>query len=433
MSHQMFCPTMPVCSQPPYTVSIFSCKPPGVTKALLCFLGPILMGAMAFDVEIKDDKNATCIYAKLSVNVTVQYETNTSSTKNVTFSVPSEVTTNGSSCGSNGKAPILVINFGNGHSWSLNFTRNDSMYSGGALIFTYNTNDSTLFPDALKEGLISSTAAFLGPIPLNSTYKCISSEVVVSENVTQIISDVKLEAFMQNGTLGKEVSCDADKPSPTPTTNPSTTASTTTPTPTSKPLDNPTTGNYSVSDVNGTCLLASMGLQINTSLLSEGKNIWTAFNIDPTAMSKNGTCSNQTGTLILTDNSTVIEFTLALKNKNHFYLKEVNVALINGSASSTRQNQNLSAWEASVGSSYMCHKEQQIKVSEDLVINSFDVRVQLFGVKNETFATAEECFAEQNFIVPIVVGAALGALVILVTVAYFIGRRKQHSAGYEQI
>uniref|UniRef100_A0A803K1B9 Lysosome-associated membrane glycoprotein 2 n=1 Tax=Xenopus tropicalis TaxID=8364 RepID=A0A803K1B9_XENTR len=386
---------------------------------------------MAFDVEIKDDKNATCIYAKLSVNVTVQYETNTSSTKNVTFSVPSEVTTNGSSCGSNGKAPILVINFGNGHSWSLNFTRNDSMYSGGALIFTYNTNDSTLFPDALKEGLISSTAAFLGPIPLNSTYKCISSEVVVSENVTQIISDVKLEAFMQNGTLGKEVSCDADKPSPTPTTNPSTTASTTTPTPTSKPLDNPTTGNYSVSDVNGTCLLASMGLQINTSLLSEGKNIWTAFNIDPTAMSKNGTCSNQTGTLILTDNSTVIEFTLALVSISVFMKQPVNICI--QTASSTRQNQNLSAWEASVGSSYMCHKEQQIKVSEDLVINSFDVRVQLFGVKNETFATAQQCsLDDDSIVIPIVVGAALAGLIVIIVIAYLIGRRKGYS-GYQTL
>ncbi|NP_001087881.1 lysosome-associated membrane glycoprotein 2 precursor [Xenopus laevis] len=402
--------------------------------AAVLLLSLVLMGATAFEVEIKDDKNATCIYAKLSVNITVQYETDTSSSKNITFPVPSDVTTNGSSCGSDGKAPLLVINFGNSQSWSLNFTRNNSTYSGSALIFTYNTNDTILFPDALRKGLISSTAMFLGPVPLNSTYKCISREVVVSENVTQIIYDVKLEAFMANGTLGKEIICDADKPSPVPSpTQPSTTASTAIPAPTSKPLDKPTMGNYTVSDASGICLLASMGLQINTSLLSEGKNIWRPFNIDPLGIKTNGTCTNQTGTLILTENRTIIEFTFALKNKNHFYLEEVNITLINGSAFSSRQNQNLSTWEASVDSSYMCHKEQQIKVSEDLFINAFDVRVQPFGVNNGTFATAEDCFADQNFIVPIVVGAALGVLVVLVMVAYFIGRRKQSSAGYEQM
>lgn len=44
---------------------------------------------------------------------------------------------------------------------------------------------------------------------------------------------------------------------------------------------------------------------------------------------------------------------------------------------------------------------------------------------------AEDCFADQNFTVPIVVGAALGALIVLVMVAYFIGRRNRRSAGYE--
>ncbi|XP_041428637.1 lysosome-associated membrane glycoprotein 2 isoform X3 [Xenopus laevis] len=413
----------------------FVMEPCACPAALFLLLSAVLLGATAFEVEIKDDKNATCIYAKLSVNITVQYETNTSSSKNVTFPVPSKVTTNGSSCGSDSEAPILVTHFGNSHSWSLNFTKNESTYSGSALIFTYNTNDTTLFPDALRKGLLSSPATFLGPVPLNSTYKCISSEVVVGKNVTQIIYDVKLEAFVPNGTLGKEVTCDADKPYPSPSpTQPSTTASTTTPAPTSKPLDNPTTGNYTVSDVNGTCLLASMGLQINTSLLSEGENIWTPFNIDPWVIKSNGTCTNQTGTLILTENSTIIEFTFALKNKNHFYLEGVNVTLINGSAFSYRQNQNLSDWEASVGSSYMCHKEQQIKVSEDLFISAFDVRVQPFGVHNGTFDTAEECFADSDlsFLIPIAVGALLVFLIILVLVSYLIGRRKSRT-GYQSV
>lgn len=56
---------------------------------------------------------------------------------------------------------------------------------------------------------------------------------------------------------------------------------------------------------------------------------------------------------------------------------------------SHRTVNNLSLWEASVKNSYLCHKEQLIKVSEDLSVNTFDVRVQPFGVRNATFSTGK--------------------------------------------
>lgn len=49
------------------------------------------------------------------------------------------------------------------------------------------------------------------------------------------------------------------------------------------------------------------------------------------------------------------------------------------------------------------------------------------------FYLAEDCSPEVDyFIVPIAVGAALGGLVVLVIMAYFLGHKKHHNTGYEQ-
>ncbi|XP_053555263.1 lysosome-associated membrane glycoprotein 2 isoform X3 [Bombina bombina] len=402
---------------------------PSVSFIALFMLGLGLFSSQAFDIEIKDASNQTCINASLMVNFTIQYETSTNQFKNVTSEIPSKVTTTGSHCGGEGEDPLLLVGFGNNYTWSLNFTKNDTMYRGSVLTFTYNTNDTDLFPDALRKGLLMSTTTFLDPIPLNTTYKCNHIEVIPATNVVQQFWDVKLQAFVQNGVSVRDIICDADKPSPSPTPKP-TTHPTESPTPAPKPVDKPITGNYSVSNATGICLLAHMGLQVNATVIVEGKSVWMPFNIDPNTTRSSGSCSNETSVLKLTDNSTTIEFLFAIKN-NHFFLQEVNITLTNGSGSVSKVNNNLTSWEASLGSSYLCHKEQVVSVSEDVSINTFDVWVQPFGLQSDKFSTAEDCFADQNFTVPIVVGAALCVLVILVTVAYFIGRKKHQSAGYE--
>lgn len=48
--------------------------------------------------------------------------------------------------------------------------------------------------------------------------------------------------------------------------------------------------------------------------------------------------------------------------------------------------------------------------------------------------SAEDCVADEpdNFIVPIAVGVALAVLIIIVLLAYLIGRKRSQMAGYEQ-
>lgn len=401
-------------------------------RVLICLLGLGLMSSKAFEVAVKDDSNTTCIYASLKVNFTIQYENNNGTNINTTLAAPDNVNTTGSTC----EGALLVVNFGNGHSWSLNFTRNNTEYSVNMIVFTYNTNDSTLFKDAKQKGLITTVKSVNEPIPINETYTCLHEEVVAVDHVVQVYWNVSLLAYAQGVTLKKEFHCNGDiSTTQAPTTHMSTTTSTnttsTTATPTTKPVDKPIIGNYSVLNGNETCLLASMGLQLNASLLVDGQNVWTQININPYSTNSSGSCGNDSAVLRLNDNgTTIVEFSFFIKKKN-FILQEVNVSIANASGFSHRTVNNLSLWEASVKNSYLCHKEQLIKVSEDLSVNTFDVRVQPFGVHNATFSTAEDCFADQNFTVPIVVGAALGALIVLVMVAYFIGRRNRRSAGYE--
>ncbi|XP_073403690.1 lysosome-associated membrane glycoprotein 2 isoform X3 [Dendrobates tinctorius] len=394
--------------------------------AIICLLGLGLMTSEAFEVQVKDESNHTCIHASLSVNFTIKYETESGTNKSITFVAPDDVTTSGSTCGSSETAALLVVNFMSNHLWSVNFTRNSTVYSIDVIIFTYNTNDSTLFPDAKRKGLLTTAKSVNDPIPINATYTCFQHKDIIAENVVQDYWNVSLLAYAQDVMVIREFHCSEDLPTThTPTTTP-------TPKPTPKPEDKPSPGNYSVLSGNETCLMASMGLQLNASVSVGEHNVWKVFNINPNDTISSGSCGNESALLRLndTDTDTILEFSFLLRQKN-FYLHEVNVTVANGTGISHISNNNLSFWEASVGKSYLCHKEQLLIVSSDLSINTFEVRVQPFGVHNATYDEAEDCFADQNFTVPIVVGAALGVLVVLVMVAYFIGLRNRHSAGYE--
>ncbi|KAM4019149.1 lysosome-associated membrane glycoprotein 2 isoform 3-T3 [Anomaloglossus baeobatrachus] len=395
---------------------------------LFCLLGLGLMTTEAFEVQVKDGSNTTCTHASMSVNFTIRYETESGTNRSVTFSAPDEVTTIGSTCGTSDDAALLVVNFVNNHSWSVNFTRNSTMYSIDMIVFTYNTNDSTLFPDAKRKGLLTTVKSVNDPIPINATYTCLQQKDVITDNVVQVYWNVSLLAYAQGVTIKREFHCSEDAP----TTHAPTThiVTTTTPKPTPKPEDKPSIGNYFVISSKGKCLMATMGLQLNASVFVSGHNVWTTRNINPNSTISSGSCSNESALLRLNDSDTILEFSFSLRQKN-FYLHEVNVTFANGSGISHISNNNLSFWEASVGKSYLCHKEQMIVVSEDLSINTFEVRVQPFDVNNATYGAAEDCFADQNFTVPIVVGAALGVLVVLVMVAYFIGLRNRRSAGYQ--
>ncbi|XP_003797063.1 lysosome-associated membrane glycoprotein 2 isoform X1 [Otolemur garnettii] len=404
---------------------------PGLGLVLFCLvLGAVHVPSYALELTLKDSGNSTCLYAKWQMDFTVYYETTNKTQKNVTISDFGTVTYNGSICGDDQNGPKIAVQFGSGFSWMVNFTKMaSSHYSIHNISFSYNTSDKTIFPDAEDKGIITVLEVPEITIPLNEIFRCNSLSTLKSNNVVQHYWDVHVQAFVQNGTVStKEFLCSKDNTS----TTVAPTIHTTMPSPTTKPTpkERPETGNYLVNSTNGICLLATMGLQLN---ITQDK-VASVINIKPNTTDITGSCQPQTALLRL-NSSTIkyLEFVFAVKNENRFYLKEVNFSmyLVNGSVFSIA-NDNLSYWDAPLGSSYMCNKEQTVSVSGAFQINTFDLRVQPFNVMEGKYSTAQDCSADDdNFLVPIAVGAALAGVLILVLLAYFIGLKRHHS-GYEQ-
>lgn len=97
---------------------------------------------------------------------------------------------------------------------------------------------------------------------------------------------------------------------------------------------------------------------------------------------------------------------------------------------------NQSLFSANQGTSYKCYAETDVTLSDNVVLEITKYQAQPFlDPKNKDFDTATECSADTtgtSKLVPIIVGASLAALVIMVLVAYIIGRRK-HRPGYQQV
>ncbi|XP_058653909.1 lysosome-associated membrane glycoprotein 2 isoform X1 [Onychostoma macrolepis] len=209
------------------------------------------------------------------------------------------------------------------------------------------------------------------------------------------------------------------------------------PPPTSPPVPSPTVGNYSVKSDNVTvCLMAKMGLQFSFKM-SENSSFQT-LNLDPSAnvTEVSGTCGSggRDSSLLLKSEEITVHFVFTnVSQKFRLHALTLSVNLGNGNVFNASNN-NLSLWEASVGSSYMCRKEQSYNITDKLTLNTFDLQVQPFAIQNNKFNTAEDCVADEpdNFIVPIAVGVALAVLVVIVLLAYLIGRKRSQMSGYEQ-
>lgn len=222
------------------------------------------------------------------------------------------------------------------------------------------------------------------------------------------------------------------------TVAPPTTAQTTT-APHKEP-GRPEKGLYKVSNSNGTCLLASMGLQLNVtfSSVSQNKTVQDVMNLQPNLTKSSGSCDQERASLRLSTDAekTNLTFFFTLNTTlNKYYLSEVMLSAVwpDMKEPFLAQNRSLDYLQGTFGYSYMCREEQTLNVAENLSINTFQVQVQPFGLSGDQFGAAEECLLdEDDMLIPIIVGAALAGLVLIVLLAYLIGRKRSH-AGYQTI
>nr|XP_057932581.1 lysosome-associated membrane glycoprotein 2 isoform X2 [Doryrhamphus excisus] len=409
--------------------------------SLLLAFGCVIHPSHGTEVMVKDKDDKLCLYANLMVNFSVSYEAADNKSSTVQFELPANVMSDGSTCEET--SSTLLLNFGAGHSWSVKFTANGNVYQADSITFTYNLSDSTIFPKSVSNETVSVTARpHITDVGMDTCYSCNSKETIQAESVNQTLWNMLIQAFVSNGTQSKNLTtCAADLPTPAPTTHNATTVApvtnvttpapppTTTPTPT---MPTPSTGKYSIKpDDNSTaCLLANFGLRIG---VKQGEK-YEEINLDPNRTTVSGSCGGNSSELVLVSNTMTITFAFTNDTKK-FRLQEMNVtATLSSGAAFSEGNSSLSLWEASVGSSYMCNKEQNYTITSQLSVFTFDLQVQPFGVKKGLFSTAEECFLDSDlsFLVPIAVGVALSFLIVLVLISYLIGRRKSRT-GYQSV
>jgi len=87
--------------------------------------------------------------------------------------------------------------------------------------------------------------------------------------------------------------------------------------------------------------------------------------------------------------------------------------------------------------SYRCNANETTKVTSEFWIITESLRAEAFLPNSTTLLTEHVCTLDQNQetsdLIPIIIGAALAALVVVVLVAYLIGRARARGSNYETI
>ncbi|KAI1241644.1 hypothetical protein IHE44_0005128 [Lamprotornis superbus] len=396
-------------------------------------------GHASSSFEVKDPSGKVCIIADLTVAFSVEYK-NSGQEEFVHFLLPQNASVaSQSSCGKgNGSHPVLVLNFGAGHSLSLNFSESADKYQVEELVFHYNLSDATLFPNSTAGEMKTVSHKNIIQAHMGTKYRCINSKHINMKHVNVTFSNVTLEAYLTNGTLSvnskylvtenvldelispiTETECAEDMISTTttivPTTPKHTTSQvpTTSPAPTSSP-PNPEVGKYNVTGPNGTCVLAYMGLQLNITYPKKDEKMGLdLLNFIPHNTTSSGRCENTFALLNLTFEKTKIVFHFVLNaSAEKFFLQGVSVGTTLPSEAKNPKfeasNNSMSELRASVGNSYKCSSEENLQVTDQALVNIFNVQIQIFKIDGDKFGPVEECqLDENNMLIPIIVGAAL--------------------------
>ncbi|CAI5652616.1 unnamed protein product [Oreochromis niloticus] len=448
-----------------------------ISRCLFFFVFGIVF-QLSHGIEFNVTKDGKlCLYADLKLTFSVTYEDLDNQTQTAVFALTDDADSTKSTC--DPMHSMLMLNFGAGHSFTMSFSKIGEGYEADVYGFTYNLGDPVHFPNSKSKGTPTATGVLdIKNIGMDTCYSCKSEDLIESGDVNITLWDVLIQAFISDGNKSSEISsCPADKPVSSTTAGPNTTTTaapnatttlapntttlapntttlapntttlapntttlapntttlapntTTTTVPTTTPVPTlpvPSTGNYSIrAGENGTvCLLANFGLRIGI----KGEEM----NLDPNSANVSGSCAVNSSELILASKEMTIKFTFTNDTKK-FRLHALSISVSTGSGNFSAENSSLNLWETSIGSSYMCNKEQTFNITDALTIYTFSLHVQPFGVNKGVFSTAHECSVDDtSILVPIIVGSALAGLILIVVIAYVIGRRKTY-VGYQTL
>jgi len=219
--------------------------------------------------------------------------------------------------------------------------------------------------------------------------------------------------------------------SPEPVTTTAISTSTSGPVTTRSPIPVPDEGFWNVTSGNTTCIRADLKILFRISL--EDHEDYIA--LSPNASSEDSDCmvSNLTQKLELTDSTYTLQFIFE-KDSDNVYVRNISFSYRLPDGAGTVEN-NTRLFSVKAGNSYMCSAAIDVTLG-NVTMEISKIRIQAFGNENnKDFGTAEECEADDivNDIVPIAVGIALLSLVVIVLIAYLVGRRRSRQKGYQSV
>jgi lysosomal-associated membrane protein 1/2 len=180
------------------------------------------------------------------------------------------------------------------------------------------------------------------------------------------------------------------------------------------------TNTYEVTKDNATCILVVMEAQVSKG--DTVVNITKDYVVD----TEKSTCTDTTATLVVAFNSNTIQMNFASDNKTFSLVDaSVNVGGLSGHVNGSDGSINV---EAAMGASYKCKATLKFTdAATNVTLETMNLQVQAFKFGTTSkFDTALVCAYDigNNIVIPVAVGCALGGLIIIIIIAYFIGRRK---------
>ncbi|CAG5128932.1 unnamed protein product, partial [Candidula unifasciata] len=270
----------------------------------------------------------------------------------------------------------------------------------------------------------------------NSTLKFNSTEVH-NISVAAAVSNFTIQS-VNTSSFGKH--CKDDTPTTVAPTTPTTTPAPTTPKPSPEQ-------NFSCSYNTTTKfrLIGIFSLSITYNATNQSKTVTVDVPKVPASETNCSSESNESLTFKFFDNWS-IEYIFQSKGGNKYYVSNITITYVHDEHLPNSTNPNTTATvrfskpdylEASTSGYYTCHARTSLAIDEVRKENrpallETETQHKTCGTQHRTLT---ECSNDEqtSSVVPIAVGAALAGLVVIVLIAYLIGRRRSRKAGYESV
>lgn len=229
--------------------------------------------------------------------------------------------------------------------------------------------------------------------------------------------------------------------------------------PTPPPAVTPTVQKFQLTNStnNMTCLLAEFATKIAITYNNTDKKTVTGYlDVNGTVIGTDSNCGNSTQFTLYVNfedqntNSTDNEFKMRFVdgNKSHYvdYLKiKVNIAEGDDkyfpgypkAETRTLEFVNLTLFKVADKQAYSCSSETVKSEDKNVEVTFSETKVDAFREKkadDTSYTNLQDCKPEAiSDLVPIAVGCALFALVVIVLIAYFIGRRRTRRLAYQSV